>query len=107
MISSTVDPVTYAEALVGLPVATVVVAVVLVLGLALHRRILVLGRELVQIEESSTSKFDALVESHGREMAQLAEARETMREERDWWRDTAVRALDLGERAVASSGSRG
>lgn len=87
------DPVGIAEALVGLPVATVVVSVVLVLGIALHRRIIVLGRELEALEES----FD-------RETAAAAETLDEIRTERDWWRDTAVRALDLGERAVASRG---
>lgn len=100
------DPVGIAEALVGLPVATVVVAVVLVIGWALNRRIIVLGRELTVVETLRAEALVALEESHARELEQVDETIAELRTERDWWRDTAVRALDLGERAVASSRDR-
>lgn len=83
--------------------ATVVVAVVLILGIAIHRRYLVLGRELTTAELVREKEIEALEVHHEREIATMHENMMTVAEERDWWRDMAVQALDLGERAIGTT----
>lgn len=62
-----------ATRVVGADVAVVVVATFGILAYCLHKGWLVFGRE-----------------------------HSALAEDRDWWRNTAIRALDLGEQAFAS-----
>jgi len=116
-----------AERVASSDVAVVVVLVAIVGVLALNRGWVVLGRELdvataaaheavALVQDQTTAALDevraahaaqvqTLTSSHDRVMVAHSETVEAVRADRDWWRSTATKALDLGERAADSRGT--